>query len=149
MLPTILVALLVFAVPVNGLEEVWEGTLELETAHAPKPRKNPSGGKQHAKSVPLSIKIKRSGTKFTGEWIEGPRALEIAGVIKNRQFEAVPTRNKRGTWQTAILQDLSFEGRFDKDELTGTMYGAGKKKQRGGTFTVRRKAGSPGEVSEK
>jgi hypothetical protein len=136
MLSTLLLATFVLAAPPTEPTQVWEGKLYVEFLEAkPKRRKVERTGDV----LPVTLRITRTGTSFTGEWTEGDRSLAIAGVVKRGKFEAAPTRVLKGKWNDDILKDLKFSGKFDEKSMQGLLYGAGNKRVRGGEFELEKK----------
>ena len=106
---------------------------------APQIAPQPARGKHQARQLDVTIKLIKESRTFTGEWIEGDRSLIIAGTIDKRGFTARPTAVKSGKWNEDVLDDLWIEGEIKQGVLTGTLYGGGKNRVRGGTFTVKKK----------
>lgn len=136
MITTALLATMILSAPPTEAPEVWEGKLYVEFVEAhPRQRKV----KRSGDVMPATLRIVKTGTSFTGEWIEGDRSLAIAGTIKRGQFQAVPTRVLKGTWNQDILNDLRITGSFNQREMRGQLYGAGAKRVRGGQFVMQKK----------
>jgi hypothetical protein len=128
------------------VEEVWEGTLQVEfveqKAQPKRKRKQsaqPPRGKHQARTLKLTIRLTKEQGKFTGEWIEGDRSLQIAGTITKKGFRAVPTAVIKGQWNQDILTNLQMQGTISKGVLNGRLGGVGKNRARGGTFTAKKK----------
>jgi hypothetical protein len=142
MLSAVLVAALILAAPVKGVEEVWQGTLNTDFFKAKGKKKKSAPKKAVGSSHKLTLRIKRHGDKFTGVWDEGDRSLDIAGDVNYRVFKVTHIEVKSGKWKAEVLKDLQISGEFDKDDpgiLHGGLFGKSKKLERSGEFTVMRK----------
>ena len=133
MITTLLLSTIVLAAPPTEATEVWEGKLYVEFVEAHPKRRNI---KRTGNEMPASLRITRTGTKFTGEWTEGDRSLAVQGVVKRGKFECVPTSVIKGTWNEDIVNDLKISGAFDNKRMQGELSGVGAKRVRAGQFVL-------------
>jgi hypothetical protein len=116
----------------DDVVEIWQGKLEAEAFQK---------GKRTGDVLDLTLKIKeQQGTKFTGEWIEGDRALEISGRMAGRRMTFKAERVLRGQWDAGVVSSLTGVGSIEGSEMKGQFAGAGSKAARRGKFTLKKQS---------
>jgi hypothetical protein len=111
--------------------EIWQGELESESIQKEK---------RTGKMLDLTLKInERKGTKFTGEWIEAGRSLEVARTITGRKVTLYAVKVLRGEWNAGVVRTITAVGKIEGDKMKGNFAGAGAKVARRGEFTLKKK----------